>query len=286
MPNPLNLSPRLRRIMAIAIALAVVVDVLIFIAVGYAHLTRTHVTIRVTDDNEIVQVFVNCRLAAVYRHEGLTVASEDLGWLRTDDIVTFQVRGWRSVGYYELSLDHDSVVERIGAQGTATQAAVIAPDRVVFASSTTASGRRLGGSGCQSDTPTPLPFATSTAGGWGGARGVPLELAAKLAPIIPWMLAFVGALVLAVVAIRDWRRSHRLRRVTVAQTVFAMLGATVSVASVTSSDFGLAFAVCVAAGACSLAIASYRLMADDLSALCMRWLDRGARRLAHRPGQG
>jgi hypothetical protein len=241
---------------------------------GYAHLTRTHVTVSVTDNDEIAQIFVNCELAAYYANERPATSSKDLGWLESGDIVTVQIRGWRADGSYSVSIDHGSVTDRIGDPGVANHGAPILANRLVREISMTASGRRLVPSGCQTDSRARLPFAASVTGRkWNGADGAPFALAAKLAPIARWTLTLVGLLVLVALGIRDLLMDRS--RMTFAKVLFS-LEALVAAYSVVKGDLGLAFALCRLVGVCWIAVALYRLIVDDLIAVGSRWLERHA----------
>jgi hypothetical protein len=238
----------------------------------YAHRTRVHAVIKVTEHNAIIQAFVNCRLAAVDIQELSTDASMNLGWLDKGDIVTIQVRGEGSSGHYKLTLERDSTIERIG---NSASIAAVEPNRLSFVYSTTAAGHPIGAQGCQSDASSRLAPATSAAaatGKWEGPPGALLELAVPLAPIGLWVLASLGVLALVGLTVGDWRRRNGIKRSTVAAGVSAALTAFAYVTSVTSNDFGIAFGVCVVTGSCASLMAVLVLLAEDLRNICTRLL--------------
>lgn len=271
MSNPLRLHSGRRRIIAAGVVIAVIAGLLIFGTMGYAHLARTHVTVSVTDNDEIVQIFVNCEFAADYAYDRPTTSSKDLGWLESGAIVTVQIRGWRTDGFYSVSIDHGSGIERIGDPGAASRGAPILADRLIREISMTASGRRLSPSGCQADSRARLPFAASVTGKWNGAHGAPLTLAAKLAPVARWALTLVGLLVLVVMGIRDLLMDRS--RVTFTKVAF-LLEAFVAVYSMVNEDLGLAFALCRIVGAWWIVVVLYRLLVDDFVTLGSWWLGR------------
>lgn len=269
MPRALTLRPSRRRGAALLLGLAVLLDVMIFAAVGYANLTKDHVRVRIVVEHEIVQVFVNCQLVrGAYTGDPQGPAWLDLGWLDPGDILTLQVRGRKLPGYYELSLEHDSSFERVAAAGGYGRPLRLPSGRVIFARSYTAGGRAIGELGCQSDAPAPLPFAASAAksyGRWGGGSGAALELATRLFPIVPWVLALIGAMGLIIATILGRVQRDDARRKTMLRTAFATVDIVLALVwALATADFNLAFLLCIVAGVGSLLLVLTWLLAEDL----------------------
>jgi len=271
MPGPLK-RPLVRRLMALGIAAALVLDMSIFALVGYAHVTRTHVLVKVTSEHEIMQVFVNCRLAYYYRSELPVDRTIDLGFLEKEDVLTFQIRGQKHSGFLQLSYLHDDAPASIYRYGTAVHPLLLGAGRVAAAESWTVGGRRLGIEGCQADAPHPLAFATPDAGPWKHNTSLPLAFATSIGKIIPWILAILGATVVAVGAIADRIAGKGSNLGVVARGLLALTGVAVAVVwAVAVQNFSVAFGLCVGTGAASLLAAVVWLLADDICRLVARW---------------
>ena len=247
-------------------SVAVVVDLGILAVTAYAHIALTRVRLGVVVESEIVQVFVDCRLA----HEAYTQAQEltplDLGWLDRGDIVTVEVRGRQAPGYYEVQAIRDSHVEVVGKAGEYGRRLPMASGRVVFVRSFTVGGMSIGGLGCQPDS-NELALAASAArrpGKWrdAGLRNTVIRLAERLAPFVPQTLGLLAALALIALAVigRVNARSKTLLR-TAGATLDVVLALVLTLAG---RDLNLAFDLCVALGVVSLLVLVWLLMAPDI----------------------
>jgi hypothetical protein len=262
--------PLTRRLLALVIAVAFALDAAILAVAGYAHAARTHVQVELVAEHVAIQIFVDCRLAYYYRSTGPARITYDLRWLDRGDILTFQVRGLKSPGYFRLSFLHDSERVSAAARGESGRPVLIGPARVAVAESWTVDGRNIGEQGCQADAAQQLPFAASTGGAW--TRGTWLFGAADaLAGVIPWVLAAIGALAVAGGALADRLRERSTRVGIAARVLFASASLAVAVVlAVAPADFAAAFALCAAAGGASLFVALVWLLGEDVK----RWAAR------------
>jgi hypothetical protein len=275
-PKILKSHPVLRRGAVLLIVFAMVLDTAILAISAYARVARDHVTVTVAVEHEIVQVFVNCELA----HPAFTDTPAGsvvlpLGWLDRGDIITIQVRGRKRPGFYLVSMQHGSQSEQI-AQGAAPgQPQRFRSGRVIFASSLTAGGRRLGALGCQPDSSARLEFASTMAGTparWGGGSRFPIDAAHALSPVVPLVLAVIGALGLIGGAVFGKVQHGASSRRTFAQVLAALIDILFLVLSVLATeDFSIALSLCVVAGVGSLLAVLVWLLVDDIRGLCLRW---------------
>lgn len=270
--------PLARRLLALVIAFALALDTAILFVAGYAHAARTHVQVELVAEHVAVQIFVDCRLAYYFRSTGPAHDTYDLRWLDRSDVLTFQVRGLKSPGYFRLSFLHDSSRVSAAARGEPGHPVLIGPARVAVAESWTVDGRNVGEQGCQADAAQQLPFAASTGGRW--SRGTWLFGAADaLAGVIPWALAAIGALAVAGGALTDRLQERRTRVGIAARALFAsasMVAAALLAAA--TADFPVAFALCVALGGASLLLTLAWLLGDDLRRWAAAGLLRDGRR--------
>lgn len=273
MPGPLK-RVLVRRILALAIASALILDMSIFAVVGYAHITRTRVTIELRGEHEIVQVFVNCKLAYFRRTDGAFKHAVDLGWLAKEDVLTFQVRSQKRSGHLKLSFLHDGQRTLVFQRGSSAHLLLLGAGRVDVANSWTVGGRRIGSQGCQADAPQRLAFATASAGPWKHSSA-PFGLAEALAGVIPWVLAIMGASVVVAGAIVDRTKVDRSTLGVLARSVVALAGISVAMVwAVATQSFSLAFGLCVAVGVVSLLATIAWLLGDDLRRLAAFWASR------------
>jgi hypothetical protein len=270
MSRALRLGPCRRRILALIVALMAVADVAIFAVAGYAHTSRTHARLSISSD-EIVQVFVNCRLAYVYEKRGAATETPDLGWIAKSATLTFQVRSFQALGYYELAFSHDGHAVQVDARGTPSHNVLLPPTRVLFKRSfVAATGARLGDQGCQKDASPQLAFAESAGGNWDSGTQEPFVLANAFAPVVPWALAVFGAIFLVVAAVLDRARQGHgpIARIVAAVDMVS------AASSLMAQDFALAAGLCIAAGIGSLLALFYWLLAEDLRRIVARWIAR------------
>jgi hypothetical protein len=266
--------PLTRRLLALVIAVALTLDAAILVVAGYAHAARTHVQVELVAEHVAVQIFVDCRLADYFRSAGPAHNVYDLRWLDRSDILTFQVRGLKSPGYFRLSFLHDSNRVSAAARGEAGHPVLIGPARVAVAESWTVDGRDIGEQGCQADAAQQLPFAASTGGAW--RRGTWLFGAADaLAGAIPWALATIGALAVAGGALADRLHERSTRVGIAARALFASASLAFAVMlAVAPADATVALALCVALGGASLLVALIWLLGEDVR----RWAAAGVPR--------
>ncbi|HTB71325.1 MAG TPA: hypothetical protein VK707_10115 [Solirubrobacteraceae bacterium] len=256
--------PLTRRLLALVIAFALALDIATLALAGYAHVARTHVQVELVAEHVAIQIFVDCRLAYYFRSTGPAHVTYDLRWLDRSDILTFQVRGLKSPGYFRLSFLHDSNRVSAAARGESGHPVLIGPARVAVAESWTVDGRNIGEEGCQVDAAQQLPFAASTGGAW--RRGTWLLGAADaLAGVIPWVLAAIGALAVAGGALADRLHERSTRVGIAARALFASASLAVAVVlAVATVDFTVAFALCAAVGGVSLLVALVWLLREDV----------------------
>jgi len=258
----------LRRLLALVILVALVLDIGIFVVDGYAHVTRVPVKVDLAAEHEIVQVFVNCKLA--YYSVGTVHRSYDLRWLRKGDILTFQIRGLKRGGYYHLSFSDGARVVPVSSRGGPEKPVSIGAGEVGFAGSWTVDGRKLGEQGCQADASQQLAFAKPRAGQWQRGSWVFAKVH-SLAQMIPWLLAALGALAVATGALADRLHEQRARSGFPARVIFAAAGLAVAILSALATEsFNAVFALCVAAGVGLLLMASVWLLKDDIRRLAGR----------------
>jgi hypothetical protein len=258
-----------RRAAALGIVVALVLDIGILVVDGYAQTTRTHVEVSVVAEHEIIQVFVDCKLAYVYA-SAAAPRHYDLGWLGDGDILTFQVRGLKRPGYYRLSFQHGSQRVLVSSRGQPGHPVSVGAGQVAVAGSWMVDGRKLGEQGCQADAPQHLTFATPNAGRWQKSASL-FGAAHSLARVIPWFLAVLGAIVVAGGALADRLREENARVGIVARSLFAAAGLAVGLLyTVATESVGVAFALCVGAGVGTLVIALFWLLRDDVRRLVCR----------------
>lgn len=263
----------MRRALALLVTLAIVLDIAIFALIGFVHMTRSRVRVRIAVEHEIVQVFVNCQLAhAAYVGGGAAATYLELGWLRQDAIVTIQVRGRRLPGYYEIDLERDSQVLQVARVGGFGQPLSLPSGRVVFARSYTAAGRPLGALGCQSDAPTRLAFASAASEGsglWSGPSPA-LSAVTNLSSVVPWVMALIGAVGLMLAAVLG-----KIGGGEPGEGRAPALGAGVDIAlallcALVTKSFDVVFGLCVGAGIVSLLVILKWLVSSDIGALRSR----------------
>jgi hypothetical protein len=266
-------KPLLRRLLALLVVAVAVADVAIFMVVAHAR-TLTHVKLSIAGDEEVVQVFVGCKLAYVYQGRGQAVETPDLGWIAKSDILTFQVRSLQALGYYQLAFSHDAHTVQVQARGMPSEHVLQAEDRVIYKSSfVAATGAPLGKLGCQKDASPLLALAESPSshGRWDRGPQTAFAAASALEPIVPRALAVVGAVFLIGAAVLGRaKQGHG----PIARIVFAVVDVVLAMSSLVAQDFALAAALCIVAGIGSLVAVLYWLLVEDLRRIAARWIAR------------
>lgn len=253
-----------RRLLAGVALLALLVECALLLLAHEAHASRTHIRVKLSAQNAIVQVFVECRLAYVFRGERVSHETVDLGWLKKEDTLTFQVRSRKHVASYALAYERGSEAIALTERGSLGQLVQIPESRAVFQDSWSVGGRRLGQFGCQEDA-AHLAFASPTASNWHEPSAKRYELVTSLADVVPWVLASLGGLGLIFVALAGRIDGVRSKQRTAIQVLLALGELAVAVlASIATVDSRLVFVLCVAAGACSLLAVVLWLLKSDV----------------------
>ncbi len=243
-----------------------------------AHAARVNVKVTVVAAGEIVQVLVNCHVMFAYNRTTPIDTTVNLGWLEKGDILTFQVRGRRPPGYYDLAFAYDSQLEEVQSVGSALHRVLMAPARMIFSRSYTVGGLPLQHLPCQGDAPTPpLEFVGSAAAS-AAPRGGPdalIDDAVGVAPRWETALAILGALTLIFAPVLGRQLGvARRRRSTVVEILLAGVGGTLGVLWATAKEHDLVAPLCIAAGVCASLFIIYGLLVEDLDSICEWWLRR------------
>lgn len=264
MLDALRSNPLRRRLLAGVALLVLIAEGALLLLAHEAHASRTHIRVKFSAQNAIIQVLVECRLAYAFRGERVSEKTVDLGWLKKEDTLTFQVRSRKHVASYALAYERGSEATELTARGSLGQLVQVPESRAVFVDSWSVGGRHLGQIGCQEDA-AHLAFASPTASNWHEPSAKRYEFVTSLSDVVPWVLASIGGLGLIAVALTGRIDGVRSKQRTTMQVLLALAELAVAVlASVATVDSRLVFALCVAAGACSLLAAMFWLLKSDV----------------------
>jgi hypothetical protein len=253
-----------RQLSAALIVGALVAEVALLLLAHQSHVSRAHIEVEFSSENTIVQVFVECRLAYAFRGERAAGRSVDLGWLKKEDTLTFQVRSRKHVGYFALSYRRGSSSISLGRRGSLGHLAALPESRVLLGDSWSVGGEHLAELGCQQDS-SHLAFASPRARDWQEGAAKRFELVTALASVIvpAWAVLGAAGLVAFVVAGRVSRGRWTQR--TAMQALFALAEIALALlASLAAVGVRAVFAPCVVAGVGSLLAGALWLLRKDL----------------------
>jgi hypothetical protein len=253
-----------RRLLAALIVGALVAELALLLLAHEAHVGRAHIEVAFSSENTIVQVFVECRLAYTFRGERSIGRSVDLGWLKKEDILTFQVRSRKHVGYFALAYRRGSSWISLARRGSPEHLAAVPESRIVLVDSWSVGGEHLAELGCQRDS-SHLAFASPRARDWQEAAARRFELVTYLASIIAPSWAALGAAGLVAFAVAGRVSRGRWTRRTATQALLALAEIALALlASLAAASFGAVFALCAVAGVGSLLGGVLWLLRDDV----------------------
>jgi hypothetical protein len=267
MADRLRANSPLRRLLAALIFAALVIELALLFFAHEVHAGRTHVRVTFSAENTIVQVFVQCRLAYSYREERARDQTVDLGWLENQDILSFQVRSRKHLGYFKLAYSRGSRTIPIARRGSLGHPVEIPESRAVNADSWGVGGQHVGASGCQKDV-SHLAFADPHAGNWSNGAPRRLEAVTTLAGVFPRVLALlavIGLLVLWFVG-QVWRGRSNARTGIRVLLAFSELAVLLFI-SIAAQAFDVVFGLCVAIAIGSLVAALLWLLKEDIHRL-------------------
>jgi hypothetical protein len=276
----IKLTKGVRRVSGAVVAVLFLAGFGMALYANHAHAARVHVRVPVAAAGEIVQVLVNCQVEFYYGHDAPIDEDVDLGWLEKGDILTFQVRGRRPPGYYELAFAHDSHVEDVGSVGSALHRVLMPPARMIFSRSYTVGGLPLQRLPCQGDSSTPPLELAGAAVAATARRGGPdalMDSAVGVAARWETAMAILGALTLIFAPVLGRSLGAvRSRRRRMADVLLAAVGGTLGILWATAREHNLVAPVCIAAGIGALFFIVYRLLVNDMASACAWWLRRRA----------
>jgi hypothetical protein len=264
MADRLRSSRLLRWSLATLILVALVLQLSLLFLAHEAHAGRARVRVTFSAENAIVQVLVECRLAYSFRGERASNRTIDLGWLKTHDILTFQARSRKHLGYFELSYSRGTRATRIVRRGSPGHPGEIPESRAVYADSWGVGGEHLGAIGCQKDV-RHLAFADPHARNWSDGAARRLESVTTVAALLPRILAILALVGLGALWLvgQVWRGRSNARtgvRVLLALAELAVL----LFVSIAAQALDLVFALSVAIAVGSLVTALLWLLKEDI----------------------
>lgn len=264
----LPVGRRLRLGLGLVIAAILALATLSLAFAGYGHIAGRSVRLKIAVEHEIVQVFVDCRLAhTAYLHDPETTLL-DLGWLPEGRIVTIQIRGRKGPGFYEVSMEQGGAFQAIAYAGRFGAPVAMASGRLLVSDSFTGGGVQLGKEGCQPDAPSELPIAAAADRDPRAWRSdlpeAVISASERSSGVVASVLALSGALALLVLAV-----NARLKGSGAKWRALAALGdiLLVVVLAFVVQDFAIAVVVCAIAGVCSLTVALWSLVGHDVTSL-------------------
>jgi len=264
MADRLRGSRPLRWLLATLILVALVLKLVLLFVAHEAHASRTRARVTFSAENAIVQVFVECRLAYSFTGERAGNKTIDLGWLKKQDTLTFQVRSRKHLGYFALSYRRGSSTIPIARRGSLGHPVAIPESRAADSDSWGVGGQHVGKVGCQKDFDH-LAFANPHARNWSEGAAKRLESVTALAGLLTWVLAILGVVGLVAFSLvgQVWRGRSTAR--TVIRLLLALAEmAVVLVVPIAAEHFDLVFAPCVLIAVGSLIAALLWLLRDDM----------------------
>jgi AraC-like DNA-binding protein len=267
MADRLRANKALRWLLATLILVVLAVELALLFLAHEVHASRTHVQVMFSAENTIVQVFVQCRLAYSYREEHTSDQTVDLGWLKKQDILTFQVRSRKHLGYYELAYSRGASTIPIARRGSPGHPVEIPESRAVDSDSWGAGGQHVGASGCQKDV-RHLAFADPHAGNWSDGTARRLETVTALAGVLPRILAVLAVIGLGALWVvgKVWPGRSNARTGIRVMLALAELAVLLSV-PIAAQAFDVIFGVCVVIAVGSLLAALFWLLKEDIHRL-------------------
>jgi hypothetical protein len=243
---------------------ALVGELALLVLAHEAHTSRARIEVAFSSENAIVQVFVECRLAYAFRGERAIGRTVDLGWLKKEDILTFQVRSRKHVGYFSLAYRRGSSWISLARRGSPGHLAAAPESRVVLVDSWSVGGEHVAELGCQRDS-SHLAFASLRARNWQEAAARRFELVTSLASVIVPSWAALGAAGLVAFAVAGRVSRRRWTRRTAMQALLAVAEIALALlASLAAASFGAVFALCAVDGVGSLLASVLWLLRDDV----------------------
>jgi hypothetical protein len=253
-----------RRLFAALILGALFAELALLLLAHEAHVSRAHIEVEFSSENTIVQVFVECRVAYAFHGERAAGRSVDLGWLRKEDTLTFQVRSRKHIGFFALAYRRGSNSISLARRGSLGHLVAMPESRVVLDDSWTVGGEHLAALGCQRDS-SALAFASPRARNWHEPAAERFELVTLLASVIAPSWAALGAAGLVAFAVAGRVSRGRWTQRTAAQAVFALAEIALALlASLAATSFSAVFSLCVVGGVGSLIAGAFWLLRDDL----------------------